>query len=433
MGFRCKGHPEIILDKVSTYLYRESLEDFIPIIRIERRSGPLSKMGGEFYLFLAIESDQPGLIPKPVKEKLLPLPEFERPAAKRGKFFSIEEIGSMVGKSEYSVREYGSRIPYSPTIRHTQLPADPLNLDVDPTDSSQQSETQRDCSKTHDKFLYWLSAQGSGSWPSFGKTSEILGLEEPRRILRQLVLLGHLETSSDGKRWSIAPAVASFQQDGYLLFGQRSALTLLKLEQAGHEVMRTKQPGGNAPTAIRLPATLIQHDITSLGWTCVEDASWHLAEILPDLSGWKQSLEVISGLVPSLYQWKQWQKHSFTDCSIPRDTGLYEMYRETGERLKTLFFDAATDTWRQGDWYGLRFLSLQEGQQPCSALYFPRSQTLWIARSQRWPGIYERALVLASGLLPRPSREGLIYSAISEQLAKTLTHKLSVNLEIHDA
>lgn len=430
MGFCCKGHPEVIIDKVSTYLYRESLEEFIPIIRIERRSGHLSKQGGEFYFFLAIESDQLGHIPEPVKEKLLPLPEFKRPADKRRPFFSIQEIGNMVGKSEYSIREYGSRIPYSPTIRQTQLPVAPLDLDIDQTEVS---ETQRDCSETHDKFLYWLSAQGTSSWLSFCKTSEILGLKEPRRILRQLMLLGHLEVSSNGQRWSIAPAVASYQQDGYLLFGQRSTLTLLQLEQAGHEVIRTEQPGGNGPTAIRLPATLNQQYIRSLGWTWVEDPSWNLATILPDLSGWKHSLEEISGLVPTIYQWKHWSGQTFTDCSIPRETGLYEMYREAGKRLKTLFFDSSTGVWRQGDWYGLRFLALQEGQQPCSARYYPKSQTLWISSSQRWPQSYERALVLASGLFPRTSQGGLLYSAISEQLAQTLSSKLSVSLEIYHA
>ncbi|MBF2099431.1 MAG: hypothetical protein IGQ88_13805 [Gloeomargaritaceae cyanobacterium C42_A2020_066] len=93
---------------------------------------------------------------------------------------------------------------------------------------------------------------------------------------------------------------------------------------------------------------------------------------------------------------------------------------------KTLFYDTEAETWRQGDWYGLRFLALQEKRY---ANYAPQSEKLWIPQIQRWPQIYERALVLASGLLPERSQGGLVYSAVSGKLAQTLADKLSVTLE----
>jgi hypothetical protein len=48
----------------------------------------------------------------------------------------------------------------------------------------------------------------------------------------------------------------------------------------------------------------------------------------------------------------------------------------------------------------------------------------------RWPALYERALVLASGLLPSQSANGLLhYSGIPLELAHALAKRLGVELE----
>jgi len=100
---------------------------------------------------------------------------------------------------------------------------------------------------------------------------------------------------------------------------------------------------------------------------------------------------------------------------------------------RVVFYDSETETWRQGDWYGLRFLALcyenNEYQlQPCH--YNLEKCQLAILVNQRWPQFYEKALVLASGQLPilykTQEQDWLIYQNISLELAQFLTQKLSL-------
>jgi len=103
---------------------------------------------------------------------------------------------------------------------------------------------------------------------------------------------------------------------------------------------------------------------------------------------------------------------------------------ETARRF-IAFFDARAEQWLQGDWHGLAFLALQE-QGAAVAGHDPARSRLLIPRSDRWPLLYEKGLVLAGGLLP--SRCGahaqwLCYEAIPAALAHQLAEKLNVPLE----
>ena len=99
-------------------------------------------------------------------------------------------------------------------------------------------------------------------------------------------------------------------------------------------------------------------------------------------------------------------------------------------RTMTLFFDEPAQRWIRGDWYGLRFLSLEAGQACVEVVHDSGASELLIPASQRWPLLYERALTLASGMLPgrAANPDWLSYPRIPLDLAKVLCGKLNVNL-----
>lgn len=132
----------------------------------------------------------------------------------------------MVGVA-HDVFDYTSPIPYQP---RQNLSADnPFELtqlhSINHSDADWVKPSQNS-----DRFLYWLSTLGSDSWESFKKSCNALQLEEPKRILRRLRLLGHLESSLDGSRWSAAPATIvkiKSPNSEFILCGQRS-ISLIK-------------------------------------------------------------------------------------------------------------------------------------------------------------------------------------------------------------
>ena len=98
-----------------------------------------------------------------------------------------------------------------------RIPLEPLREEEDLAgaftyyDSSQPAAHSTVDSTPFDRFLLWLSAVGEGRWESFLRVARILGVADDapnaRRLFRRLVLLGHLDSSPDGRAWSIAPPV----------------------------------------------------------------------------------------------------------------------------------------------------------------------------------------------------------------------------------
>lgn len=57
------------------------------------------------------------------------------------------------------------------------------------------------------------------------------------------------------------------------------------------------------------------------------------------------------------------------------------------------------------------------------------TERLAIPIYQRWPEIYERALVLASGQLPTYQGSWLLYDKVEREVVRQLTKKLNVKWE----
>ncbi|MEH2236916.1 hypothetical protein [Nostoc sp.] len=422
-GFSYRGNPQDLINKISEQVKRQNLSKLIPLLRVEKGA----KSRKEFCFFLAIESCQVGELPIELETSLLKLSFFQRPiTGNRG--FTYEQIKSMVGVA-HDVYDYTSLIPYQP--RENITADNPFELtelhsinhfDADWVKPSQNS----------DRFLYWLSTLGNGSWESFKKSCNALQLQEPKRILRRLRLLGHLESSLDGSKWSAAPSTIvkiNSHTSEFILCGQRSISLLRQLKESGIVASITHQPRGEAPPCIQLVVNNPDAIANNFPIINAGEASKQLAQILPDIATWQQSLRNMPGIVPSQWEWQHFDGEDFEICGIPHETGMYQMSDEKRNLRYTLFYNQNTNTWHQGDWYGLRFLALHHHGASCQADYNVATKCLAIPVKQRWPEIYERALVLASGQLPTYQGNWLLYQNVGGEVAYQLSQKLNVKYE----
>lgn len=426
-GFYYSGSPKKLLEQISNQVQEQSLSQVIPLLRIEK----VLKNRQQFCFFLAIESAEKGEIPIEISQSyLLKLNYFKKPIPRAN--LNYEQIKPMVGIA-HDVHDYTHNIPYK--ISESVTYDNPFDFISSSTPSSSSNNT--DLSQQYEGLLYWLSALGAGSWDSFKKACESLELPEPRRIARRLKLLGHLELSANGLKWSMSPTAlvkVNSQSDNqeFVLCGQRSQKLLQQLEQFA----TVKQNNGDSPPCIQLAnSNLIESLNSEFSIIDAGNASIKLAEILPNIDTWQQNLRNLQGIVPSLYEWQYFDGHKFVDCVSPKEKGLYQYKREANNNISgTVFYDKPNDKWLQGDWYGLRFLALHN--QDISVHYDKTKESLAIPLEQRWPEIYERALVLASGLLPRYQRTEqswwLVYEGISLELATQLTDKLGISLHNND-
>jgi hypothetical protein len=435
-GYKCKKNPIELVEKISQTVQEQDLSDFIRLLRLEKGAEPRK----EYCFFLGIESEQAGHIPqKIIDSHLLNLPYFQFSVVPGSPSFSYEEIKPMVGVA-HQVEDYTNPIPYQ--IAEQIQNDDPFDVSTFTEVSTLGLELS---SKRYQQLLYWLSAVGSGTWELFKRACQTLELDKPQHILRKLKLLGHIETSSNGKHWSIAPTAlvlieSQLENQEFILCGQQNGDLLSKLEQYC-TIKSLEQHKGDAPPCVSvqfLDSSEIEQVVESiksnLGLTInqVGNVANQLTDILPTLKNWESRLQNIQGIVPSLYNWKLFNGENFADCSLTQQTGMYQMWdmEENSCLRMTLFYNSKTDTWRQADWYGLRFLALHYSNLSCIARYDSDTARLAIPFSQRWPQLYERALVLTSGRLPSYNRTEqnlwLIYENVELDLVQKLTDKLHI-------
>lgn len=436
-GFQCGGiHPEALNKQIEGLVQSRDLVMLVPAVRFEKRS---SKRG--FYLFLAIESSEIGEIPEDVRSSIFRLSTLGHPVGE----FTLDQIRSMVS-AEYGFHSYVPLIPYvRPVVPSASNPFEETGTESPEdavTSNEIASQTQR-----YDRLLGWLSATGQGSWQLFQSTWQNLGgVESPQQVLRRLRLLGHIETSADRKHWTAAPSVVFPITSGdragqWVLCGRRDTkLTQSFRQHVGVEVR--PQDYGDGPAAVYLHVKNPEHlakIIETIGRPVyqVEQAGLMLAQVLPSLDGWKQSLEQLQGIRPHAYTLKCFNGNGFTEVSFNGKSGLYELWPLEGRAIGRgvirpeyiLYYDEAEDRWLRADWYGLRFLARYDASQSCPVQFSTAHSQLALPVDWRWPEIYERALVLASGRLPRRQKGWLIYDNIGVELFEELRDKLRLSDE----
>ena len=428
---RTVGYSQDVLERIINVVQDADLASQIPLVKLERSPRR------EFYVFLGVESSEGSRIPGGLGNIF----------ANQGIYFDEynplppEDISSMVQRQEIEIHGFNS-LQYR---RQSALdPGDPF----DHSDSWQPREPAfEECSR-HDRLLQWLSTRGEGTWAAFAQACEILGvaqdLQTARSAFRRLSLLGHIDRSEDGSRWSVSPAaLVRFPDDagGGFVSGERTASLIRNLNalEPLDETIHSHYAGPHRFSWESEPS-LDSDRLSKIGIVDGGITALRLAELLPDLLDWRDSLQSLPGLSTLPYVIEKWQDSEFMPCDTIREkNGIYQaeagMYRLTRDgdrsgRTLTLFFDPPSQRWLRGDWYGLRFLALVSTPGGVDAVHNSKRGELLIPETQRWPLLYERTLVLSSGLLPGRALnpEWLSYPRVRLDIAQRLCRKLNVDL-----
>lgn len=423
LAFRKVGKPQRVIQDVTKQVEDGNLGAYIPVLRVEK------KARGEFYVFLGIESEALGDIPLQARRVVNYLGHpYEAP-------FTLQEIRTMT-TGDVDVVSYSRRIRYRPT--RSIWDDDPFERFDETVELSEDNLAR---TQQYDKLLFWVSAIGTGTWPQFRGACEALGLATrpgaPRQILRRFRLLGHAETSGDGMTWSVAPAVIAdvASADGQtraVLCGQRDSALLQDIHRFA-SVVEVIQPEGQGPAVVQVLGSVVDLRLPGRVLAHGGDVSETLAEVLPPLHGWVAALPTVSRVIPHAYTVRRYNGFSFEDAEFIGESGLYELSSSspgsTPRPPLTLFYDATRERWIRGDWYGLRFLACQSLGMSTDARYDSGTHRLAVPFETRWPELYERALVLGSGMLPRRRGAWMVYEAIAPTVSQHLAEKLSISLQ----
>jgi len=444
------GTPNDVLHSIRLKVRALGCGHIVPVVYFEKKA-----RGGQFYVFLGVEGSASGKAPDEVNV-LCERVRYQKGVTSGGFVgqllgpCSFEQIRSSLDPQEFDTSG-SDRIPYCSRWVH-----DPGDL-IDLLDVGGAATPDSDRTARFDHLLTWLSSVGEGRWETFLRACQTLGVADDsssaRSVFRRLSLLGHIEASTDAREWIICPPVfvrPPNRPTRCFWCGQRTDKWLGRLREVS-TVLPEDQPGSLAPSRVTIEAS----DSFRAAIAADSEASrfeWHeqplsdvLAAHLPDLDGWQQSLQPIVGLTnPRTVQ--RWEEQAYVDDTsfYIRDgryhgqPGLYCITRGEGRHQSQLmfYFDEEGQRLLRGDWYGLRFLALRRAGHRCEALWQGQNgngSMLVLRASERWPMIYERTLVLASGLLPEHSSGSnlLRYRDIPLSTAQVLAGKLGVELEVH--
>ncbi len=393
-GYSGRGKADQIIEGLSRYLRQHRLTDTVCGMRVERRPR------GEFYFFLTFETDHFGELPPPVSEALEECPLLRsKPVGP----YELADIEKMVS-GELKVKALGQCLAY----RRMQA-----EIADDPFQPAESVPTEAD--ERHNYLLWYLSSLGSGRWATFKAACgalQLAGPGEARQAARALRLLGHIEFSADGEAWSVtAPVrVEAPTPEGLpinFLCGARTP------DLTGET---TSQPGG--------PDRLATAD--DRFFVAVHDPAAVLSAHLPNLDAYQKNLSVVGSVSDLQHQFARHDGRAFVRTTFSGEAGLYEVTSNKSRKM-TLHFDGST--WHRGDWYGLRYLTQRDAGRLLPARYNSSSWELALRLDQRPSEIYERTLVLCSGLLPRREGEWLVYSNVTPEAAERTCQRLELPLE----
>ncbi|WP_322818952.1 hypothetical protein [Tepidiforma sp.] len=426
-GYRCKGDREEVIQRITKWVNELTVRDRVPRVCTERSVGRGPR---EFYLFVAFEQEEN----EPLEDRVAKFFDFIQTQPPRlGKpigDFQRQEISKFVGQ-DLHFEEFSRRLRYNPLV--VPDAGDPFDKEGDEGLSLDELELTQQC----DRLLLWMSAHAEGAFATLDSARRALRIGmDTRSVLRTLRLLGHCESSRDGSRWSMAPSTVIQVDEGCIvLAGPRDESLIQELRQRFRDkTEQVPQPSGAGPSAFRI-RTDDPGDLSQLGVAVERHADRALARALPSIDHWAKALESVPIDLGS-FTLQRLSGDNFDDVGAFRgEPGFYRIQR-TGTNARASYLYYAPELgWRRGEWAGLRFLArLREfGPAPCT--FDARKYRLFVPLEWRWPEIYERALVLSSGLLPTREDNGngswLVYGSIEQELLELLQPRLE--LEVQDA
>jgi hypothetical protein len=435
VGVETVGRIDQVIDRIRSTVRSLNQTHLIPVIKLEK------KPRGRFLVFLALEGVADDRLPESITQIL-------RTAGLTGRQYwplQLAEIKSMVSGTEIETIGFGA-LAYKPLWGYD--PGDAYDFANE--DSAERESVNEELDEKYNRLLYWISVAAEGNWGAFVAACQALGIASDstraRHVFRRFTVLGHIECSSDGSSWSAAPSALVLCPTqvgvGYLC-GQRTP-KFLKEISACYEIGGSSQPGSKGPLRVEVTCSTThphQMQLPSGNSLCVVgEVSSLLGMVLPDLDEWRDSLTPIEKLNTTNCSIERWDGRQYSACPdfYQRDdlyvgeSGLYRLTRGEGTKTHrmTLYFDSENQKWVKGDWYGLRFLVYKHAGIDCEAVYHELHSELMVPISERWPMLYERSLVLASGRLPSRTSDNdwLSFSCVPQQLAVLLSDKLGISL-----
>ncbi|WP_407538661.1 hypothetical protein Q0M94_10795 [Deinococcus radiomollis] len=392
------GRAPQVIEEVARFIRNEKLVDTVVSLRVERAAGQ------QFFLFLTLETEHWGTLSEEVQDTLSECKHLRSPIPEA---FTLEQIASMVS-GDLQLKSLGQSLEYRRVIRETyedpfDTEARVLLMDAELPDGAGE------------KLLWFLSASGSGSWPTFRNACSALGMDgsQATRLARHLRLLGHLEVLAGG-RWTVAPpAVVEVELTAG---GVRRYLTGARDARLAEGDSSDSQAGGPDFRQVKDPGErrVLHHP------------GQRLAERLPDSAGFRQTLEVLGSVNAHALTVQRFDGQRFTPCDDVAEDGLYALTLPDGRTIHAL---GSNQTWRRGEFFALRFLALEAMGLLGPWRYAAASQELAVRHEERPPELYERCLVLSSGHLPEHRGGWLVYRQVPIPLVDRLATLLGLPVE----
>lgn len=433
IGIRAVGNWRDVIEKVTRAVQYFNLNRTIPFVKPEK------KPRGEHYIFLSINSLPNATTEQEIK---LMLRSAGLTPPRRFDYFQSDDIKTMASRAEFEIRAFNT---FRQRIKSESDLTDPFEVFEISEDLERKKDSELE--SRYELLLAWLSATGKGSRQTFAKACDALSLTHhymsARRIMRNLILLGHIETSADGEQWTICPPtlVYSPSQPEFSYFcGARTTHIVRKLMD-NWEIEYLEQPYSECPPCIRVACGELAED---QDMECGNDkiyiagcSSEKLWRFLPDVQSWSETLVRINNVVTAKYTAEKWNGSEYemydgileAGGELVGENGLYCLTHRDDNRRLTLYLDAKRRCWLRGDWYGLCFLASYNDDETLSAQYDRTSKILMIPTKAHLPILYERALVLASGFLPSQAEGWLRYENITEMTIQMLADKLGFSIE----
>jgi hypothetical protein len=428
--------------------------DVARLVHVIRRSKPAGK---DYWLFIAVEAATAN------EAKQFGRDIFETASRIAGiGFGQIFESDPTTREGFLVPTEFPTdgRIPPEPPSEDEDRSGPFVLEDISPPLTKLEVQINPAC----DKLVDWMSGIGEGSWESFLRVCRMLGAAETvqaaRRLFRRLLILGHIECSSDGRSWCIAPPVVvqlAADPTRVVWCGSRCDELVSQIPSTWTRLPLSGQPAGSGPSvwSLSVPAEVLgANDLPQCGnpprWDAVTwggPVAEHLASLLPTLNEWVRMLGPVDRpTTPETAEQFDLRTGEYIEqpkfrvfeggtCAGP--AGLYRLgYGKPPRRFElTAYFEPTAPPARQflrGDWYGLRFLALSRSGKYTKAIWRPEDGgTLAIPARQRWPLLFERVLILASGTLPErtPDSPLLCYHGVPLHLAVAVAKPLNVTIE----
>ena len=428
-----------ICARIKQRVEQHGLSDVLPLVKYEvgRR--------GEYYLGVAydaqaVHDDQDAL------DRVTPVLREAGLNAKPGASWCVEpeEIAGLL-RGTLECESFTVPIRYE---RRTQLEAPSVTDLLATVETSELLLQGTDASESakYQRLLHWCSAVGAGDLSGLQRACELLDISTEWggawSILRRLALLGHIEFLAEPSvRWSIAPlalVTPVAELEAAYLAGQRTPRTSEILERES-AIERIVQPGAPVRVLVRDPESIAPQLERDIGLAKVGCVASRMAARLPMFDAWFDRLPVWDEV--DLHRFDIFRYEPDFDSFEPTDavhlTPLHMhrfVFDHNGRSQATLAIkEPESGSWRCGDYYGLRFAS-RKALRRCQAMFRAEGNQLIIPATDRWPMPYERALVLASGLLPQQVRSDeevslLVYDQVTEAFAESMCGLVGVELE----